>query len=744
MIYKSILKPQVIDLLGGTYSDIDQNIYYITADDIYRVQLNQTTLISSNTTSSIIFGTSGTKLDIDNNKLEDIIIIYNTAKTTLEIGGDNETKMATPNTWDIDPSPFPISNQKIDTILSKPIQFLPKYYARNDLKPANFFLSQSGGGNYTIGEISTSLGPPWSLKYQTWSVFGQSSKWGGYGGSMGLKHTRMTGLGGSSSASVIIGEVDTSGADSRLNRYDRSLSSPGVFFGKFQKASDATQIDDCGAPVALGQMSVYGDFVFYIAGTDIRVMRLFDTTFSAHNIKITGGSLTAPIGLLVRADPRLPKEDATKLQIVVSDGWSLTKPSYDLRLLSISIGDVTKPLNGTLTAIAMGNDPSTGSTYKANDFWELTWANEERTAFYMPEPSGRKITRVAITPDGSSASIELIYESIPFPRTVLVASPTHLYVICKNQIGEIRISPKWDLNFPVLGIGFIPFMVKDGGKDTPIINETTGLANTSNLANWPLHVQNLPFGDSLSLMINHARLHDAGVRWYRVYFTDDSGRSYAVDNVFTDLRNGSPMGTSPSIGKYPIRADPTEWYFPHLGAVIDTRQVLNNSGLFNLHVDFYETAEDSKEILSFRHKIRIDNRSPKAKMHNPVIDIDKTKGTEELTDCGSLAYFDSNKDTLSVAYELEEADIYYSVTTQRGNAWVTGPGVTTSGKTTAAKTVGKLTGPVKNFLGDMCKAALIIFRASLSIPVTNGYQAYSHGSTDAVAFALYKEEPPGP
>jgi hypothetical protein len=298
-----------------------------------------------------------------------------------------------------------------------------------------------------------------------------------------------------------------------------------------------------------------------------------------------------------------------------------------------------------------------------------------------------------------------------------------------------------------MGIGFVPFMatVKEMGVETEvsIIHPTTGLANTSILANWPLHVQNLPFGDSLSLMINHAKLQAAGIGWYRVYLTDDSGGIYPVETPFSDLRNGHQTWTGTTAGKYPIRTAPTEWYFPHLGTIIHTQDVLSSrSGLFDLHVRFYDGSDPAKEISpAFRHKLLIDNRRPRARMDNPTVFISSPMGTKSIGDCRSLPYIDKINDILSVKYELEEPDINYSVTTWCGVTSL--PTLTQRGKTMGVKTVGEIKHPVRDFLNG-CQAALISVQASLSIPVTNGYQAYSHGSTDAVAFALYKEEPPGP
>ena len=145
----------------------------------------------------------------------------------------------------------------------------------------------------------------------------------------------------------------------------------------------------------------------------------------------------------------------------------------------------------------------------------------------------------------------------------------------------------------------MPFSVKDksSGMDVDIIHKTTGLANTTKLQNWPLYVKDLPFGDQLSLMINHKSLHDKGIRYYDVTLLDPTGpKSYPVVNQFTDIRGGAETFTDANAGKYPIRDTPDDWYFPHLAAVIDTNKVLlGKSGVFELRVRFYEEY-DGKEV----------------------------------------------------------------------------------------------------------------------------------------------------
>lgn len=732
------IKPLLPEARGGIYEPIDNYIYYMTSEKIQRLFLGRTTLTAQNSISGFEFSKTEMIANLDNSGEQDIKI--NFISTTNQIKITPVSKASLAHTSER-PSMIPMAGpSEVDQILGKlpsfktspPVEF-------SAIASENYFITKTNISNYAFGVITPNSPPltTWTIRYQTWRVHGQKHDWGGNSGVM--QHSRLTNIEGSIPNSIIITTQEPGKYYCNHHIHDRPKDGE---LGELPDSTGAILVYERDTFAEIGQVENYRDCVFVTEGDNIRV-GVFGKPLIRTSFNLMGGTLDKPTGLLARQDQRAPKEASDKVQLIVADAGTKKR----LWLLTADIGDLSKPLDGKLNLIAETElKDLKGVKYSMDDFWDLTWANDDHSAFYMPIPSKGQILRVAISPDGTTATVEASYDTKPTPpattkpepRTVLVASPTQLYVICKNEIGGIRIAADFNLDYSVLGIGQIPFLVKEGGKDVAIIHEMTGLANTSSLKNWPLYVQDLPFGDSLSLMINHAKLTKDGIGWYRVYFTDDSGGIYAVDNDFSDLQNGHQQPTKAAAGKYPVRTEPDTWYFEHLGAVIDTNKVLGGkSGLFNLHVDFYDTGDSSKEISpGFQRKIRIDNRVPKVKVHKPIGKIGMPSSTKTLGYCYSIPYTDGLVDTLSIKYELEEADVGYSVSTYCGITYI--PGLTKSGTTMAMTTVAEVNGTADKFLNG-CSAALISVRAAMAIQVTNGYRGYTHGASDAVTFALYKE-----
>lgn len=742
MTYTPITKNHPHDFVGGMYEPVDKKIYCADNTGMLVVSPIPSILISSNTTDAIKFDTTKEiRADLDNNIAEDIKLKWDSAKSIVTLTPQSESAIAQKPFER--PAAFPLpDNTFIDRILSRTITFSNWPLSFGTFVDPNYFLLETYPCNYVLGEITLDSPTSWILRYQTWSVQGRLCECGGSGksGSSSYLHARLASRPAAGLQSAVLASSDTSNYVLRL--YQRESPIYGATSGKFPNIVKAEPLASPRAGTTIGQIAVYGDLFFVAEGDNVHILSVSDPTLDTYFV-LPRGTLTNVTSLLVRRNPAVPREFFGQIQLIVADHSSMIT---NLSVLTADITDLSKPCMPTLTSITLKKQDGLPYTAPIGKLWDLTWTDSTQTAFYMPSPDNNQVLRLTISEDGKSATVEASYSGIPNPRTVLVASPTQLYIICKNEIGSLRLDPNFSSEYAVQGIGFVPFLTKidDGsGKKTEVevIDKSTGLANTSALPSWPLYVKDIPFGDTISLMINHLLGDDIG--YYEVFFLDADGKTrYPVVDPFSDLHNGEQEYTRSQGSKYKIRNDPGKWYFPNLGAVIDTHKVLQGkSGLFELHVKFYRADDSSKEVTrrAFSHKIRIDNRRPTVKVHKPVLKFPPTTVINMDPECESLGPTDAMMYDLSVQcdFALDGGGFSYNIVTYKGPANSV-KAMSEYGTTTAASLSVVKTAAASGVLGT-CSAALIRIGASVSVPITNGYEATTHGAVQWQVFALYKK-----
>lgn len=757
MTYKDLGKYPTNVFIGGLYEPIDKTVCFLESTLIRKIYAGQTTLIAENISGALKIdkSASGYIINLDPSGISDIDISTTSSTTGSALHIDSRgTCMLSANK---------LSEEKFPTTPTVLEEFLRDYPGFEEAS-ADFDSTATAGNHLLIKTTSNNISHvylrydyglgKWIMRYQTWRVKGYDYRvWGADSGPRAT-HLRMSVIGNNYKTTPIISTLRGTGPlyDILTRVYYNNAPADGIM-GSFSDTSNAIKLyttSTTSPPAIHPQIAADDSFAFVVESNYIRVLNLSPPTSTYAKLPPMP-DLKNPVGLLVRHDPAYLREKTERIQFIIADAGAGTTPEPKLWLFSVNMEDPAKP-EGKLEELPVKY--SSGMPYPLKDFWDLTWVNEDRTAFYMPEPGKNKFTRISIAQDGKSATVEAEYDGIPTPRTVLVASRTQLYVICKNEIGEIRVDAKFDTDsYDVLGIGHIPFKIKAPPGGTPsemaIINESTGLANTYQLKNWPIYVQDLPFGDAISLMINHTRLYGNGVRWYEVYFLGPvdpkTGKraQYQVNNDFADLYNGRQRPTSVYNGRfYPVREDAIEWYYPHLGALIDTRTVLDGkSGIFELHVDFYSEDRDhypgSKIGTDFKHSIQVDNRRPWVKLESPTVSDGIT--TQKIDSCGSLRYL-ADSDNLSFKYhmKLEGGGINYSIITRRGDTAVLKLSESKQLSSSTSEWSASLSASIKDVL-ETCPTALITIRASQVVNVTNGYSIYPHSASDQAFFALYKE-----
>lgn len=759
MRYSTIYTSTRVDLIGGFYDSEEMSVHYADTNKMVSISIVPTSSISSDTEDGINF--DNLAISIDGNR--DLF-------TDLEIGGTfgsppkkslspkSHSLLATPGTFDVPISPMDWGNSAIiNSILSKSPFFTSRtidYATDKEM----YFLLETAKHEYMLGLIqpNSSLMGTWNLRYKTWSVFGRAILRGGLSsvGSNIYAHARLAESKRTSKPGAIISSHENTGSKSLVQLFKRMDSGVVYKSDEYPNIDMASLIISYLSPMPpsvaqLGQMAEHGDLLFISEGTNLWYLDYEVRLPLVTKLSLSAGTFHKITSLLVRRDPSAPEGISRKVQLILAD-YDGTTGKTIFYLVNADFTD-SKSVTGVAEQIKLQNLDGTDYADSIKELWDLSWASSQQTEFYMPEPGDSRITKFRLSQSGNMATYLTRYTGIPAPRTVLATSPTQLYVICKNQIGSLRIDPDFRSDAAVQAIGLIPFSakIKVGMTESEVagIDKLTGLANTMALPNWPIYVKDIPFGDTISLMINHELLSSNGIGSYEVFFQDDNpgpskGKTYPVTADFSDLYKGHLQVTHSNSSKYSVREDPTNWLFPSLAAVIDTQKVLQgNSGIFTLHVKFYEKDRPAEEVVTraFSHKIRIDNRRPTVKVHKPVLKLPPDTVINMDPECESLGPTDAMMYDLSVQcdFALDGGGFSYNIVTYKGPAnsikAMSEYGTTTAASLSVVKTAG-----ASGVLGT-CSAALMRIGASVSIPITNGYESTWHGAVQWQVFALYKK-----
>ncbi|NJK32442.1 MAG: hypothetical protein HC927_08535 [Deltaproteobacteria bacterium] len=365
------------------------------------------------------------------------------------------------------------------------------------------------------------------------------------------------------------------------------------------------------------QIATDGVHLYVVDATSLWRIDLLDQT----QVELVTG-LSNGVGLLIDLEDSLTRA-------------YLLEESGDLRVVELSQFDeqLQQPLEAPAPILSVG--ASVGF---------MSWANQERTGIYIADRANNSIKLVDLATDQISTELELGDAS---PWSVEMFAPGKFYIACDNQIGVYsrNISPIQGVL--MLGIGLIPFDYINNSDMANPIGTLDGMANTSSAPGYYFSsYPNLPFGGTLSLMINHEDAWNNDIRYYRVSILNlqtqvkrDLDASF-VDMLWNPEAVGGPRfepkTTSGPI--FPIR-HPTElWYNPYLGAKIATS--LSDNGQNVLEVVFLDASKQPVPNASFERLLLIDNTKYHTSLQLPRIGTVNEAPSPEPSElsCGCLTY----------------------------------------------------------------------------------------------------------
>lgn len=480
------------------------------------------------------------------------------------------------------------------------------------------------------------------------------------------------------------------------------------------------------------QMVIDGAAIYVAAGDGLFAV---DTVTNYQSQVVSG--ITNPVGLLIKQQNNVKTAYITDASgnVYVVDISSFNLPSFN------DDGSV----NGQTSDIINAPSPSTTLALGGPSGY-LTWSDGNHTSFYVALPTLNAVKRVDLLTNTISTE-EVGTPSPTGPWSVDVFDENDLSVVCNAEIGDIKRGITVDGSAPwALGIGLIPFSLinnSDNNPAAPAPND--GKADTSSVpgyyfSNYP----NLPFGGSLSLLINHSAAYAAGARYYKISIAnvqrDQSDPNIwitqparNITNAFTDLRwNGSlnpprfeGISTGTQDGYYPIRQPGDLWYNMFLGAIMGTS--ISDNGYNRLKIDFYTAGKVLIPNGSFTKLIYIDNNLASGQ----VFDMRRGSSTvapnsddyQSISACGTLEY-DSKDDLIEFDFMASRIDGLgsYTLSFSRGGVLFSATGnVTTTPTLMTVKE--RLPGTplrIGHLVGN-CNVANI--GVSLHVPsrVTNGY-----------------------
>jgi hypothetical protein len=265
----------------------------------------------------------------------------------------------------------------------------------------------------------------------------------------------------------------------------------------------------------------------------------------------------------------------------------------------------------------------------------LTWVNASQQALFVPERD--PANRISVVRTAGGPPVVSVHPTASRPSSVAMGVPGELLICCDSEIDDCALLPitPGDL---FLGIGFVPF------------NGVTaaGLANTTGLAGYFYQVDNVPFGGTLPIIIDHKDAWVAGARYYRVLVNGSPGL-----DVWTDLKLNSatevfdPVTMTPiSIGAipgfYPVRNPVDTWLNANLGDLLSTTALPYAQA--TLQIEFV-TATGALVTMSNIIKPLIDNAPCTASLAEAKLD-----GKTADPTCGFLPYATLNADPVTIDY----------------------------------------------------------------------------------------------
>jgi hypothetical protein len=446
---------------------------------------------------------------------------------------------------------------------------------------------------------------------------------------------------------------------------------------------------------------------------------------------------------LVNAMGLLMSEDGSTA--FVTDRGGVNGVGRLLRLQLSSSGVTATVLNNNLGNISLNG--------------YLEWADETRSAFYVPVPAQNKVLLVSSLQDSAPTisghqpefSKKLLNdESTPLAvSSIIMLSQRIRLLVGPAEAGRLEVDLDLIPGEVVLGIGFVPFQFikQPTNPAAPDLTEPgLGKADTSSTGYF-FQVNKVPFGGNLHLMLYHKGAHQVGARYYsvRAYNAGEAAPVSGIAQNFRDLRWDVPMygkpgwvEDGPTLIKhngddlFNVRHPDDLWYNPYLGTILHSPGLKN--GVARLEIRFYDENKVVMSNLTVRKWVLIDNNNASVSLSLP-----RLNGLVKTLHCGCMAY-GPNKDAAKLQFDYAvhhpTDNAYFSLSFYGAGEWR--GGLTVSGKPSQTDSPKEVT--VRQLIGN-CNVANLYVVLSASVRITNGYH-WIGGDSTALSFTLVPEGTP--
>jgi hypothetical protein len=384
----------------------------------------------------------------------------------------------------------------------------------------------------------------------------------------------------------------------------------------------------------------------------------------------------------------------------------------------------------------------------------LEWADEARSAFYLPLPSQKKVLRVSNVRHGTpglSEALREFSESMPTQsvRSLVKLTERLRLVLSEAEAGRLELDLAVAPSELMLGIGLVPFQYikQPSYPNTPDLSEPDlGKADTSSTSYF-FQVNKAPFGGTLHLMLNHKRAHELGARYYciRAYNGAEPVAVPGIARNFRDWRWGVslegkpvwveeelPLTRSGDHELFSVRDPDDQWERPYLGGLLHSRGL--NNGLARLEVCFFDAHKRVMSGLGVSRWVLIDNTTASVSLSLP-----RLKGQVKPLHCGALVY-GPDKDAATLQFDFAVShpndNALFSLGFHGAGQWR--GALSVSGKPSQVDSPREVT--VRQLIGN-CNVATVSVVLSCSVQVTDGYQ-WMGGASTTLSFILVPEGTP--
>jgi hypothetical protein len=384
----------------------------------------------------------------------------------------------------------------------------------------------------------------------------------------------------------------------------------------------------------------------------------------------------------------------------------------------------------------------------------LEWADEARTAFYVPLPIQKQVLRVDNVGHGTpsvSGPLREFSESMPTQavRSIVRLTERMRLVLSEAEAGRLEVDLAVAPGELVLGMGLVPFQYiqQPSYPNAPDLGEPgLGRADTARTSYF-FQVDKVPFGGNLHLMLNHKRAYSLGARYYcvRAYNGAETRPVPGIAQNFRDRRWGVslegkpgwveeelPLTRSGEDDLFSLRDPDEQWERPYLGCILHSRGL--NDGLVRLEVGFFDGNKVRMSGLTVSRWVLIDNTFATVSLPLP-----RLNGQVKPLHCGALVY-GPDKDAARLQFDFAvhhpNDNARFSLAFRSAGQWR--GELTVTGKASRVDSPREVT--VRQLLGH-CNVAHVHAVLSCAVQVTNGYQ-WMGGASVALSFMLVPEGTP--